>query len=94
MDELTMKLVDRLLAAERMNVIYEMRFKRLSELIWDREREHAEYCKKYKQSYNNTINDVPIDTVEVRKAACIDSELSTIELFRQLDQIGKEEEDE
>ena len=93
MDEFTMKLVDRLLAAERMNVIYEMRFKRLSELIWDKEREHAEYCKKYKHDYRNTINDVPIDTVEVRKAACIDSEISTIALFRELDQIGEQEEE-
>ena len=94
MDELTMKLVDRLIAAERMNLIYETRFKSLNELIWEKEREHAAYCKKYKQDYRNSIDDATLYTAEVRKAACIDSELSTIELFRQLDQIGKEEEDE
>ena len=93
MDELTMKLVDRLIAAERMNVIYETRFKRLSELIWDKERERAEYCKEHKNNYRNTINDVSIDTVEVRKAACIDSEISTIAIFRELDQIGEQEEE-
>lgn len=93
MDDNIMKLVDRLIAAERMNVIYEMRFKRLSELIWDKEHEHAEYCKKYKQGYQNTINDVSIDTVEVRRAAGIESEKSTVELFANLDKIIEEEDE-
>ena len=93
MDENIMKLVDRLIASERMNAIYEMRFKRLSELIWDKEREHAEYCKEHNRDYRNTINDVDIDTVEVRKAAGIESEKSTVELFASLDKITVEEDE-
>ena len=93
MDELTMKLVTKLVAAERMNIIYEMRFKALSELIWDKEREHAEYCKRNNAKYRNSIDEVTVDTAEVRKVANIESEISTIELFRELDKIGEEEEE-
>lgn len=94
MDEYIMKLIDRLVAAERMNAIYEMRQKRLMDLIFDTERAQAEY-KRDNPSYSryDSIDNVNITTAEVRKAAGIESERSTVELFRQLDKIGEEEEE-
>lgn len=93
MDEYIMKLIDRLLAAERMNAIYEMRFKRLSELVWEKEREHAEYRKKYGEKYRSSIGETSIDTSEIRKAAGIESEKTTVELFADLDRIEVEEDE-
>lgn len=92
MDENTMKLVDRLLASERMNAIYEMRQKRLMDLIFDAERTQAEY-KRDNPSYSryDSIDNVSITTAEVRKAAGIEPEKATVRLFAGLDEIEEDE---
>ena len=74
------KILDRLIAAERMNLIYEAKLKRVSELIWKAEREEAEYLAAHSR-YNRTIDNVNIRTQEIREAIGIESELSTVELF-------------
>lgn len=74
------KILDRLIAAERMNLIYEAKLKRVSELIWKAEREEAEYMAEHSH-YKRTIDNVNIRTQEIREAIGIESELSTVELF-------------
>jgi len=74
------KILDRLIAAERMNLIYEAKLKRVSELIWKAEREEAEYLAKNSR-YKRDIDSVNIRTQEIREAIGIESELSTVELF-------------
>ena len=74
------KILDRLIAAERMNLIYEAKIKRVSELIWKTEREEAEYLAAH-SSYKRTLDNVNIRTREIREAIGIESELSTVELF-------------
>ena len=74
------KILDRLIAAERMNLIYEAKIKRVSELIWKTEREEAEDLAAH-SSYKRTLDNVNIKTQEIREAIGIESELSTVELF-------------
>lgn len=75
-----MKVMDRLIAAERMNLLYEAKLKRVSELIWKAEREEAEYIAEHSR-YKRDIDNVSIRTKEIREAIGIESELSTVEIF-------------
>lgn len=90
MDENIMKLIDRLIAAERLNMVYEAKLKRVSEIVWDAERE----CARSKYSNKNDIDDVYIATVKIRKAIGLEPEVATVAAFAEKKRKRDEEEDD
>ena len=90
MDENIMKLIDRLIAAERLNIAYEARLKRVADLVRDVERE----CASNKYSNKNDIDDVYIATVQIRKAIGLEPEVATVAAFAEKKRKRDEEEDD
>lgn len=90
MDENIMKLIDRLIAAERLNMVYESKLKRVSEIVWDAERE----CVNNQYSYRTDIDDVDITTAQIRKAIGLEPEVATVAAFAEKKRKRDEEEDD
>lgn len=83
LDENTMKLMDRLLVAERMNAILEMRIKRVQEEVWKAEREEADYIKERGNKYCTKLESINIHTSKIREAAGFESEADTVKVFEE-----------
>lgn len=92
MDDNTMKLVDRLLAAERMNAILEAKIKNITDFVWYAERSQAEYCSKHNSTWRNSIDDVEVKTYELRRLLGIDPQRATIDLFNGVDPADEDDE--
>ena len=92
MDDNTMKLVDRLLAAERMNAILEAKIKNITDFVWFAERSQAEYCSKHNSSWRNSVDDVEVKTSELRRLLGIDPQRATIDLFNGVDPADEDDE--
>lgn len=94
MNKTDMKLVDRLIAAERMNLILEDKIRRISEVVWKAEMDGAEYASKHPEfRLRDTIDTVVVKTSEIRNAAGIESEKATLEVFAELDKIVVEDDE-
>ena len=95
MNKTDMKIVDRLIAAERMNLILEDKIRRISAVIWEAEREGYEYAARHPEfRLRDTIDTVVVKTSEIRKVAGIEPEKSTVDAFAELDKIVVDDEDE
>lgn len=89
MDENIMKLIDRLIASERLNITYEARLRWVAEIVRDAEKE----CANNQYSYRD-IDDVAVNTALIRKAIGLEPEVATVAAFAEKKRKQTEKEDD